>query len=526
MYPMRVKRLLCLCILLPLLSSCSIWKHEPTITPLIPFSDNTIPAQADNFKYNDCPFKIPTDMPADMVPKIQCATLTVPEDWRQRNGPKIDLAVAVVKSSGATPKTDPVLVLITEAGFGIDFAYAMPYLFQTLAAQRDFIVVDQRGTGHSQPSVSCPDLAGVSYKATSDISLKEANDQFVQASQSCANTVMASGVNLSAYNTAAMAADMEALRQGLGIPQWNIFTMSTGSRLALEMMRDYPQGIRSVVMDSVIPPQANPAVEWGSNALSTLDRFFQRCADDDNCSKAYPQAKENFYNLLDQIDTQPIQVDVSDLNSGNQYKVALDGERMITFLLDMLIEVDSNQNLGEAPRMIYQLRDGKTEAAARLLGSSNPNNIPLTAMGLWLDCSEEMSFITQDQVNKANAQVGQHLQQYFNTQAEGSFNACKPWNTPKAAASENLPISSSIPTLMLAGEFDWAEPPAWAEQAAKTLRNSTVVEFSGAGQIVYASNQWSQCSHQIVDAFIETPNAKPDTSCATKASKITWITLP
>jgi pimeloyl-ACP methyl ester carboxylesterase len=356
--------------------------------------------------------------------------------------------------------------------------------------------------------------------------MKEANDKLLEASQSCANTIMASGANLSAYSTAAMAADMEALRQALGVSKWNIFTMSDGSLLALEMMRDYPQGIRSVVMDSVVPPQANPALEWGSNALAGLDRFFQRCAENDNCNQAYPQVKETFYNLLDQIDTQPIQVDVSDLNSGKQNKVVLDSEKMLTFLLDMLLEVDGSQNLAEVPRMIYQLRGGKTEAIARLMGNSYPNNLPRTAMRLWLDCSEDMSFITLDQVKQANASVGQHLEQYFNTQEEGSFNACEPWKAAKAAEYVNLPISSSIPALLLTGEFDWAEPPAWAEQTAKNLSNSTVVVFSGAGQIVYASNQWSDCSHKIVDAFIETPNTKPDTSCATKTSKITWITLP
>jgi pimeloyl-ACP methyl ester carboxylesterase len=526
MVTMRLKRFINLLILLPLLSGCGLGKREPTMTPLIPWTDNAIPAQADNFKYNDCPFEIPNDMPADMVSKIECATLTVPEDWRKRDGPKIDLAIAIVKTSSDAPKPDPVLVFIGQTGFGLDFAYAMPFLFPTIFEQRDFIVVDQRGTGYSQPSFSCPEIANLNYNAVSDISLKETNDKFLEASKNCANTILATGVNLPAYTTAAMAADMEALRQAMGITQWNIFTISNGSRLALEMMRAYPQGIRSVAMDSVVPPQANPAAEWGSNALSILDSFFQDCTDDDNCGKAYPQVKETFYNLLDQIDAEPIEVDVSNLNSGDRYKVMLDSERLISFLLGSLNSVEGSDTLAEVPRMIYQLRDRKTEAAARLLGSTDSLNMPLSAMGLWLDCSDEMNFITLDQVKKANAQVGQRIQQYFNTQAEGSINACEPWKAPKAAASENLPVSSSIPTLLLAGEYDWAEPAAWAEQTAKSLRYSTVVVFSGAGQLAYMSSQWTACSHKIVDDFIETPTTKPDTSCATKTSKITWITLP
>jgi pimeloyl-ACP methyl ester carboxylesterase len=80
---------------------------------------------------------------------------------------------------------------------------------------------------------------------------------------------------------------METLRQVMGIAQWSIISVSNGSRLALEVMRNYPQGIRSVVMDSPVPPQVNPALEWESSATSTLELFFQRCYEDEKCGQAY-----------------------------------------------------------------------------------------------------------------------------------------------------------------------------------------------------------------------------------------------
>jgi pimeloyl-ACP methyl ester carboxylesterase len=521
----QVKHLLWLIILFPLLAGCSR-KHEPTIAPFISDSDNLITAQAESFTYNECPFKIPNDMPPDMLRNTQCATLTVPEDWLRPEGSTIELAVAVVKASSDTPKQDPILVFIGSAGFGLDFAYALPYIFETLSEERDFIVVDQRGTGYSQPSLTCTGLENLTYDPTSEFSLKQAGDQFVEISQTCANSIKASGVTLSAYTTSAMAADMEALRQALGISQWNILTLLNGSRLALAMMRDYPQGIRSVVMDSVVPLQANPAAEWGVNAMTTLDRFFERCAQDDKCNQAFPRIQETFYSLLDQIDAQPIEMDVSNLSSGRRTKIMLDSERLLTFLLGMLNTVDNSQNLGEVPRMIYQLRDGKTEAATRLMGENNSINMPPSALNLWLECNEEMKFITLDQVKQANLEINVPLQRYFNTQAEINLNICEPWKAVQASGYENLAVSSSIPTLMLSGEFNWSEPPAWAEKAAATLRNATAVEFSGSGQIVYVATQWSDCSHRIVDAFIETPSSKPNTGCASGTSKITWITLP
>ena len=122
--------------------------------------------------------------------------------------------------------------------------------------------------------------------------------------------------------------------------------------------------------------------------------------------------------------------------------------------------------------------------------------------------------------------INSHLQEYFNAQAEGSFEACEDWKAPGVSDTENQPVASGIPALLLAGQFDWYEPPEWAELTAQTLKNSTTVEFRGVGQLVYASSQWSVCSHQIVEAFLETPAVKPDTSCASAPFKITWITLP
>ena len=137
-----------------------------------------------------------------------------------------------------------------------------------------------------------------------------------------------------------------------------------------------------------------------------------------------------------------------------------------------------------------------------------------------------INFTTLEQVKQRNRNLNSHLQEYFNAQAEGSFEACEDWKAPGVSDTENQPVASGIPALLLAGQFDWYEPPEWAELTAQTLKNSTTVEFRGVGQLVYASSQWSVCSHQIVEAFLETPAVKPDTSCASTPFKITWITLP
>lgn len=525
MSPLFIKRLCCCCALLFMVSGCGLFKSEPTITPLIPSTVIVVPEKSDNLIFNDCPLERPEGMPEESTPNIKCATLTVPEDRHELDGPKIQLAVAIVKTKSTEPKPDPVLVLVGNPGYGLYLTYSLPYIFPNIFEQRDMIVVDQRGTGSSEPSFDCPEIDTLATEVITNLTRQEFNERLIEESRTCAGQLEVARVNLSAYTTTAEAADLEDLRQALEISQWNIYSIFNGSRLALTMMRDYPQGIRSVILDSPVPLQANPVVDLGTNVALAFDNLFTSCAEDVQCLKAYPDFKETFYALLDQLEGEPILVDVSDRSSGERYQVKLDNERMITFIMEILSEVNDPEGLCEVPRMVYQLRGGKTEAAARLLGRYSNNYFP-SPINDWLNCNEELSFNTMGQVTNANQEIGLYLQDYINIEAKSSFSICEAWKAPGVDPIENMPVTSSIPALLLAGEFDWIQPPAYAESTAQTLRNSTAVAFPNTGQLVSFSTLWTSCARIIVDAFLETPAAKPDTICTSKPPNVTWITIP
>jgi pimeloyl-ACP methyl ester carboxylesterase len=521
------KRMLFLVLFISLGISCGKSKSEPTLTPMPTVAPVAVLAETENFKFVDCPFQIPGEMPQNVVLAIQCGNLTVPEDRKQPDGPQIKLAVVIVKTTSTTPKPDPLLVLISNPGYGLDLALNLPYIFENIYTQRDLIIIDQRGTGFSQPSFSCPEFDDLSHEAViQNFGEQEANNRYVEATRTCANRVKASTSNLPAYTTAAVAADLEDLRLALGVSQWNIFTLFDGSILALTMMRDYPQAIRSVIMDSVVPLQADPIAELGTNVESAFDRLFQRCAEDEDCSKTYPKLKTTFYSLLDQLNEQAVAIDVADLTSGERYKVMLDSDHLTNFIMLLLNSSIDRESLPEIPRMIYQLEEGKTEVIARLMGNHPLFGPSYSAMGQWMDCNEEYHFSTLELVTKANTNVDLRLQKYINSHAEGIFRACEEWGVPGVSETENQAVTSSIPTLLLSGEFDWNAPPAWADWTAQTLSNSTVLEFPGTGPIVYLSGTSSSCAHKIVNTFLETPTSQPDTSCASKPIDLLWVTLP
>ena len=63
----------------------------------------------------------------------------------------------------------------------------------------------------------------------------------------------ATGADLIAYNSTESAADFADLRKALGYAAWNVYGTWYGSYLAQTLMREHPEGIRSVVLDSVLP---------------------------------------------------------------------------------------------------------------------------------------------------------------------------------------------------------------------------------------------------------------------------------
>ena len=79
-------------------------------------------------------------------------------------------------------------------------------------------------------------------------------------------------------------------------------------------------------------------------------------------------------------------------------------------------------------------------------------------------------------------------------------------------AVQKEPVRSSIPTLILQGEYDPVTPPVNGMLAAQTLSKGYFFLFPGVGHGVVDS-QVSNCPNDITNAFLENPAEKPDASC-------------
>ena len=214
----------------------------------------------------------------DLGSEFSCGFLSVPENRANPGGRKIKLAVARARAQSPDPRADP-LVYLTGGPGGTAVASAVPLTRLGLNRDRDVIFVDQRGTLHSDPLLSCPEIdhfmddsAGMSVQAHSTAG------KDLDAVRACRTRLASDGYDLSAYNTTENAADISDLRTALKIDQWNVYGVSYGSDLALHLLRDHPEGIRSVVLDSLFPPQTNAVTQWWPSAAEGFRALFDACA--------------------------------------------------------------------------------------------------------------------------------------------------------------------------------------------------------------------------------------------------------
>ncbi|HEX8129311.1 MAG TPA: alpha/beta hydrolase [Pyrinomonadaceae bacterium] len=437
--------------------------------------------------------------------RVRCGYLVVPEDRARKDSPVIKLPIIIMKSDSATPAPDPVLRTLGGPGASslrmISGRRGSPWL-----RDRDVIIFEQRGTRYAQPSLTCPEVdAAKSDSARRNLDEKAARAHEVRAARSCRARLAGQGINLAAYDSAASAADIEDLRRVLGYRQWNLYGVSYSSRLMLNVMRDYPQGVRSVILESTLPPQVNYDEAGVDVAAGAFDILFRQCAAERECAAAYPNLKERFYEVVRQAHARPFVIPVKQANAQADVAVQLGGNDVAEWAMDEL--ASGGEAVAKLPSEIFRLARGDSGALAGYAESKLSPGGYAWGMRYSVWCREEMPF--QDRRKIAAQSRRRDGLRGFSIQ--GALPAiCDAWRVPPSARVENEPVVSDIPTLILAGEYDSYTPPAWARLAARTLRRSHFYELPGMGHGVGFG---SRCAREAVADFLNDPSRAPRVDC-------------
>jgi pimeloyl-ACP methyl ester carboxylesterase len=493
----------------------------PLASPASAGARSKLPAP--RFMPTACPAKpVPTTLPAD----ARCGFLVVPENRARPNGRTIDLTVGIVPAASPHRAPDPVVYLAGGPG-GFPLGEAQLLIAAGFNRDRELILISQRGTvyGPPNPAPACPE-ADRAFMHTLGLPLdgSQAISLNVTATRDCYRRLVAAGSGLGAYNTTENAADVADLRVALGIRKWNVFGVSYGTNLAMTLMRQHPQGIRSVTLDSVEPPEVIAANLFAPIARAGFGNLFRACMAQPQCWQRRPGIAQTFTNLVRRLEAHPVTTQVKPPAGGSPVRVVLDGGRLVSWLIDESFNTPDYRNV---PAMIADLADGDprpiaTEVAARALGSG----IGIIGYGLAFGsgCAEWIPYMKGTILSAGRRAFPAYPDSVLRPALHVTYlpQECTAWKVPKAPAEQRAATPSRIPALMLSGSFDSVLPTSWGPLAARTLTNSTVLQFAGIGHFVTVA---SPCAQQVFASFLTTPRA-PDTACVAKLSPPTFAPAP
>ncbi len=440
---------------------------------------------------------------------VQCGWVTVPLRASEPNGKSIRLWTARISSVGER-SDDPVLYI--NGGPGIATVdEILPYVAESktiaiLRKGRDVILFDQRGSGRSEEKL-CPSLAK-SLQAIESAGLDPQTEDDRKRSEfgKCRGEIDHAGLDHNAYTTAATVADMEALRRAFAVQRWNLAAISYGSLVALHAMRTQPASIRSVILNSPYPPNSVTWAEQASSAALAYTAIDHECALQSSCLKRFGALVPKLEATLDRLEKTPL-TDGDKRITGRQFASALwpiavrsTTVRFVPLAIDRAYKGDAAM----IRAMVSKFAGGGS------FGDFSP------AQALAISCYE--SGRTTDWYRRARS-----LYPALTPAGpdDGWDRMCATYRPGFADPSFFAPVASDIPTLIYAGSLDPATPVIDAYQALRFLTRATLAEVQGTA---HGPMSVDDCTRGIAEAFLASPESKPDTTCLAKRAPVDFAT--
>jgi pimeloyl-ACP methyl ester carboxylesterase len=441
----------------------------------------------------------------DIRPRLRCGTVSVPRSYDNPGASRYKLAVVVVRSAQQPAFPDPVVYISGGPGGPLTI-YADHQARTPYAPSRDLILVDQRGTGRSEPNL-CPDLDGAFLDAAVAVATDATDNALAKrraAYSSCRAEATARGFDLKDFGTSVTAADFEWVRRALGVERWNVYGESYGTTVAMTLVALHPETVRTVVLDSLYPPDPRPM--QSANVADALDAFFRYCAGDQACAAAYPDLAATYRETMSGLTRAPLIVTVPPKMHPPDDRVSLTSTLFEALVSRLIYYPTAYPSL---PRLIATVHDRDSQGLGKVLASA------FAAMAAEVNRSTYLAVECRDRPHyrdplPAGASVLDRVQPYA---------LCDDWS--EIGPAPLVPIGTAVPTLVLSGEFDPVARPFQSQHVAALIGpNVRWVEFPRIGHNVRA---FSPCGAKIAADFIDDPAQSPDTSCTDRAALIRFL---
>lgn len=457
-------------------------------------------------------------------PPVECGYLVVPEDRNDPESDTVRVYVSIYKPTEQDPEVVPTIFLNGGPGatntdfysiFG-DSSSSLYFIRENIAKNASLILLAQRGTNYSEPALYCPRM-GEYREEVYNWTWKEQGEGRVPLLLECYDEWTNEGINLDGYDTLENAADIKDLVTVLGYEKVNIVAGSYGTRLAMITMKEYPEIIRAVILDSVLPPETNPFVELGQGTMEGINALFEAAKTD------YPDLEQYFYEIITRLQNNPVYA----TTSNDSYTVDITAPKFVDYVALTLRKTPYADDL---PYNIYDMyfNEKYVYLADRWISTVNYNypageaGSPATAFGFFQSvfAANDTYYTTPEEIEIAiteatdNEAIREYVRQIVLYREPAALQL---WDVEPLPADIREPLESDIPTLMLVGQLDTATPTLFSKYSAQYLSNSFYFVLpTGHGTL------FKECSSKMIGAFLAEPFVKPVNQCPTEYTWENW----
>jgi len=455
----------------------------------VPASALALP-DSNQIEFSNCMLNLPG---TNLTAGARCGSYEVAENPSEPEGKMISLKIAVAPATGKTTEPDPVFFFAGGPGQAATETWVMiRSTLNKIRKNRDIVMIDQRGTGQSN-KLACESEVAEDLNQEIDLDLIRTETEKCLAELDGDPRF---------YTTSIAMGDYNLVRQAMGYDRINIIGVSYGTRAAQVYLRLFPETVRAVTLDSVVPMQLALGQEHAPMLDNSVEAVFEDCARDETCNSLYPRQAEELNALFMQLRNEPQQITIINPVSGELQDMRLTADTLAVAIRFLSY---SSETQALIPLLVHEaLTSGDLSrlASQAILVMSGLNEMLARGMELSVLCSEDYPFIDKS-ADYSGTLIGNLMLEIIELQ-------CNVWPHGEVPEDFHQPVQSDLPVLLMSGERDPVTPPHYAALTAQSFSNSLNLVARGQAHSVMKN----VCLRDITTEFVNKGSIEGlDTSC-------------
>ena len=442
------------------------------------------------------------ECPARGFDGFECGVLTVPLDWDDLANPaNAEIAVTVKRATGKRMG----FLSFNPGGPGESGMASTPGIWGELPRQVqqrfDWVGWDPRGVGSSQPQLSgCLEVeaaaraAAYEPPATGPVDWQAYTETYVAALGPGLAECLALNEDVAPYlGTYYVVRDLEAMRAALGAPRWNFWGMSYGTRIGYRYAREYPDKVRTLILDGAWSPNMTVSSWMGASTWSwaTVQQVFG--------SLFGKQMGARLQRVIQGLDESTIDVDGDELTRWQLLPEIFNNisyQAAYPDIVEVIIAVDEalKGDASAADRIAKPLRALQKRSAQ---DASSLFNI------YYINCRDLAGYPTVNQIARAAyvADANQSVYAGLAAMQKGAFCSGLPEDFTHGYEPLTEPLTLPTPPVVINSLGDTRTEYVFGRTMANFMAGSSLITYDGTQHVSYLQTP-SRCINSAVTRYL------------------------